>query len=104
MGEHCIVIEDADEVKLEEKPGIIDICEHFIEEEGVYEREEFIIKNEGSCTNSSGVVVDANQSTAFFNKKIPQVFDPTTIKSEPVQCEFPKCHLTMKEFMTEKNI
>ncbi|XP_044744169.1 zinc finger Y-chromosomal protein 1-like isoform X2 [Coccinella septempunctata] len=98
MGEHCIVIEDADidEVKLEDKPGIIDICEHFIDEEGVYDREEFIIKNEGSCTNSSDVEVDANQSTAFFNKKISQVFDPTTIKSEPVhldQCEFPKCHL-----------
>ncbi|XP_044745754.1 zinc finger autosomal protein-like isoform X3 [Coccinella septempunctata] len=98
MGEHCIVIEDADidEVKLEEKPEIIDICEHFIDEEGVYDREEFVIKNEGSCTNFSNVEVDANQSTAFFNKKISQVFDPTTIKSEPVhldQCEFPKCHL-----------
>ncbi|XP_044745755.1 zinc finger and BTB domain-containing protein 41-like [Coccinella septempunctata] len=83
-------------VKLEEKPGIIDICEHFIDEEGVYDREEFIIRNKGSCTNSSDVEVDANQSTAFFNKKISQVFDPTTIKSEPVhldQCEFPKCHL-----------
>ncbi|XP_044744177.1 zinc finger protein 407-like isoform X5 [Coccinella septempunctata] len=110
MGEHCIVIEDADidEVKLEEKPEIIDICEHFIDEEGVYDREEFIIKNEGSCTNSSGVEVDANQSTAFFNRKIPQVFDPTTIKSEPVhmdQCEFPKCHLvdTGKEKYLDKS-
>ncbi|XP_044744179.1 zinc finger Y-chromosomal protein-like isoform X2 [Coccinella septempunctata] len=108
MGEHCIVIEDADEAKLEEKPGIIDICEHFIDEEGVYDREEFIIKNEGSCTNSSGVEVDANQSTAFFNKKISQVFDPTTIKSEPVhldQCEFPKCHLvdTGKEKYLDKS-
>ncbi|XP_044744180.1 RE1-silencing transcription factor-like isoform X3 [Coccinella septempunctata] len=112
MGEHCIVIEDADividEVKLEEKPEIIDICEHFIDEEGVYDREEFIIKNEGSCTNSSNVEVDGNQSTAFFNRKILQVFDPTTIKSEPVhmdQCEFPKCHLvdTGKEKYLDKS-
>ncbi|XP_044745781.1 uncharacterized protein LOC123307502 [Coccinella septempunctata] len=85
-----------DDKKWHVELGNVNICEQFIDEKGVHGREEYIIKNEESTSNSSYIEMDANQSPATFEEEKPSVLNPTSIKSEPVdweQCEFTKYHL-----------
>ncbi|XP_044746719.1 uncharacterized protein LOC123308208 [Coccinella septempunctata] len=76
-----------DEKKCHVELGNVNICEQFIDEEGVHGREEYIIKNEESTSNSSYIEMDVNQSPATFEEEMPLVLDPTSIKSEPVDWE-----------------
>ncbi|XP_044747393.1 zinc finger transcription factor Trps1-like [Coccinella septempunctata] len=69
MAEHCNYIKEkvyitCDEVKLEEKSGIVDIFEQYIDEEGVHDREEYIIKNEENDTKPLFEELNANHSSS----------------------------------------
>ncbi|XP_044747158.1 uncharacterized protein LOC123308523 isoform X5 [Coccinella septempunctata] len=54
IGERRISIEEIqiDDVELEEKLGVIDIIEQFIDEKGVYERKEYLAKNENATVRA----------------------------------------------------
>ncbi|XP_044747507.1 zinc finger protein 711-like isoform X6 [Coccinella septempunctata] len=80
-----------DDEKRRTKLGVADIFEQFIDEERVHDREEYIIKNEGSNSNSLVTEGDANHSSVSLTEEIPRVLDPASDESLPLNIKNHKC-------------
>ncbi|XP_044745779.1 uncharacterized protein LOC123307499 isoform X3 [Coccinella septempunctata] len=75
--EHSINIEEEvhiayDAVKLEEKIGIIDVVDQFVDGERVHEREEYLIKNEEINSNCLLAELNANHLLSSSTKEMPE--------------------------------
>ncbi|XP_044747481.1 zinc finger Y-chromosomal protein 1-like isoform X2 [Coccinella septempunctata] len=87
-----------DDKKRQTKLGVVDIFEQFIDKERVHDREEYIIKNEGSNSNSLVIEGDANplniknHKCASFKGQKPQVLDSLMNNSETVHLEENECN------------